>query len=819
MSRTTPGVARGLVLMVGFLTTSLVAGVLGAGLAMPLVGATGTVAQGGVSFFDSLPSELDRGQLSEFSRVLAADNTEIARFYDENRTYTKLSSISPLMRQAIVAIEDSRFYEHGGIDPRGVIRAVVNNSSGGDTQGASTLTQQYVKNVLVEAAQAKGDEAGIRAATAQTKARKLREMKIAIGLEKKLTKDQILEGYLNIAFFSNSTYGVEAASQLYFSKPSLKLTLPEAATLAGMVQQPSRFNPLQYKAASEKRRNIVLARMLQLGMITQADHDAAIKTRLTLKVKRPKNGCANAGFNGYFCDYVDTYITTDPDNLFAALGKTPEERRDTLRRGGLTIVTTLDPRVQKKAQEAVNKKVPVTDKSGIGAAAVTVEPGTGNIIAMAQNRIFDPDPNPQRGRTTVNYNTDSAYGGSAGFQTGSTFKAFTLAAWLSAGKSLNATVDGKKRTFSGSGFRTCSGPGTESYTPANAADGAEDFPMSVMQATADSVNVAYVDMEHQIGICAVKKTAEALGVHLAKPNDTEKCKKKIDDRLPDCIPSLTLGVKEIAPLTMASAYAAFAAGGVYCKPRVVSRILKPAANGQKPTPVPIKPPACKQAVSPAVAAGTSQALKGVLTNGTASRIGPISGYPSAGKTGTTNDYGDSWFVGYTAQRSTAVWVSDPGRVDRKTGQLVRRKLRDITIGGQFYSRVFGATIAAPIWKDVMTTAMKVGKFEPRGFGTTPGNLLISDRKAVPNVLGKSGAEAGRILLGAGFKVSINPNRVPSKYPAFSVADTSPAPGSRVSPGTTITVTFSSGPVGGGNGNGNGNGFGFGNGRGNGGGNG
>ena len=389
MTRSTPRAARGLVLMVGFLATSVVAGVLGAGLAMPLVGATGSIAQGGVSFFDSLPTALKRDRLAEGSTLYANDGkTVLARFYDENRVYRPLSQISPLVQQAVLAIEDSRFYQHGGIDPRGVVRALVNNQTGGRVQGASTLTQQYIKNVLVEAAQAADDQAAVDAATVQTKSRKVREMKLAIGLEKQLSKDKILEGYLNIAFFSNSTYGVEAATLLYFGHPASKLTLPEAAALAGMVQQPSVFNPIRYLEAGTKRRNVVLGRMLTLGMITQTDYQKATAAPIKLKISQPRNGCANAGVYGYFCDFLDKTITQDAS--FAALGKTEEERSKALRRGGLRIVTTLDPRIQKAAQAAVNERVPPTDKSELGAAAVTVEPGSGKILAMTQNRVFDP---------------------------------------------------------------------------------------------------------------------------------------------------------------------------------------------------------------------------------------------------------------------------------------------------------------------------------------------------------------------------------------------------------------------------------------------
>ena len=331
-------------LLAGFVAVSVVAGFLLAGLVLPAVGATGTLARAGLDFFDSLPSDLQTQPLSQQSTMIAYDGKKavtIAHFYEENRFVVPLQSIAPVMRDAIVAIEDSRFYEHGGIDPRGVLRAFVNNNSGGGTQGASTLTQQYVKNVRLEEAVANGDVAAQDQVTARTYSRKIQEMKLAIALEKRLSKDEILDRYLNIALFGDSTYGIEAASRYFFNKHANQLTLPEAATLAGLVQSPTTYNPRNHPDRTKKRRDIVLERMFTLHYIDLPQFVAARSTPLGIHLTKSRNGCANAGVYAYFCDYVRQQIVKNKG--FAALGKTEAERDKMLRRGGLTIVTTLNP--------------------------------------------------------------------------------------------------------------------------------------------------------------------------------------------------------------------------------------------------------------------------------------------------------------------------------------------------------------------------------------------------------------------------------------------------------------------------------------------
>jgi membrane peptidoglycan carboxypeptidase len=684
--------------LVLFLLVSVLAGALSVVvLASPVVlGATFVDASTGA--FADLPSTLTTPALSQTSTMVAADGSRIASFYSENRKVVPLAQMSPWARKAIVAIEDARFYDHGAVDPRGVVRAAVNNLTGGGTQGASTLTQQYVKNLLVEQALGSGDNAAIQAATAPTLSRKVREVRLALGLEQQLSKDQILAGYLNIVYFGQNSYGIEAAAQRYFGVHATRLTLPQAALLAGMVQEPVNDDPIKHPSAAKARRNVVLKAMLDERMITPAHYRSAVRTPIRITGNALPNGCTGAGRKGFFCEAAIRSIQTDPQ--FAALGATPADRLTAISRGGLVLRTTLDPATQAGAVEAVGARIPVRDRSGIAAAAVTVEPGTGKVLSMAQNRTYSVSAG--RGRTSINYATDASLGGATGFQTGSSFKPFTLATWLAQGHTLDETVDATPRAYPFDDFSSCGDrlQGTQPYSPGNS-EGSETGEMSVLRATADSVNTAYVSMESRLDLCDIAGTAESLGVHLASPQQECSPKEPATTKLPTCLPSLTLGVATISPLTMASAYGGFATGGTYCPPVLVRAIDRRSSDGSPATTsLPVPTSQCRQALDSQVASGVNEALSHVLTEGTAAGVGPLSDWPSAGKTGTTDGPYDTWFVGYTAQRSTAVWVGDPGSAEG------RRVLRDIEIGGRYYGIVYGASIAAPIWKDLMTTAQQ-----------------------------------------------------------------------------------------------------------------
>ncbi len=686
--------------LAGLAALAMMAGILGSGLALPLVAVAASSVDAGSSAFTSLPDDIPTVSLPQTTVVLDARGRPIARLYDQNRLRVPLTAMSVQVQHAIVAVEDSRFFEHGPVDPRGLARAVVADASGHPIQGASTLTQQYAKNLLLEQDLQAGNTAGAKADVARTVSRKVRELRLAISLERHLTKEQILERYLNIVYFGQGAYGVQAAAERFFGVSAAKVDLAQAATLAGLVQNPAAYDPVQHPDAARQRRNVVLADMRAQGMIAAAQYAKAAATKVKVTGKAAPEGCSASGTTGFFCDYVVQSLLRDP--AYAALGATAGQRQQALLTGGLVIHTTLDPSTQAAAVQAVDAKVPPKDASRLGAAAVTVEPGTGAVVAMAENRTFSATAGS--GRTSVNYTTDASLGGASGFQTGSSFKPFTLATWLEHGGNLGDVVDATKRGFPFSSFTSCGRPlsGTKPYVPGNS-EGTETGPMSVLDATVNSVNVAYVTMETHLDLCDVAKTAEALGVHTATPQQVCSARDKATTDLPTCLPSLTLGVENVAPLTMAAAYAGFASGGTYCAPMPVSSITSRASPAAKETTVLKAHPSCHRALSGAVATGVNTALEQVLTRGTAAGTGPLVPWPSAGKTGTTDGPYDSWFVGYTAQRSTAVWVGDPGRtVHGKAGRL---RLTNVTVAGTYYPIVYGASIAAPIWKQLMTHAM------------------------------------------------------------------------------------------------------------------
>jgi len=796
--------SRAFALLGAFVAVSVVIGLLLAGLALPGAYATGAATHAGVTFFDSLPDELAEPPLSEQSTVLDANGTPIAHFYDERRILVPLSKISPYMQKAIIAIEDSRFYSHGGVDVKGLTRAFVNNQvNDGGVQGASTLTQQLIKLRNFEAATSSGDSAGQTAALSQNYTRKLQEVRLAIALEKRKSKDDILTDYLNIANFGDSSYGVEAASQYFFNGTNAyKLTLPQAALLAGLVQSPSRYNPILHPEAATARRKLVLARMLELNDITQAEYTAAVAAPLGVTQRIPNNGCVDAHEDGYFCAYIRNVMSKDP--AFSSLGKTEQERTETLKRGGLTIRTTLIAKIQSAAQAAVNARVPTGDPSRVGSTAVTVEPGTGKVLAMVQNRRYDPSGKP--GDTVINYNVDQEFGSGNGFQTGSTAKLFTLTTWLLKGKGLYDVVDASRTTIPASDYESCKGPLGGPPIEVHNSEGHENGQMTVMDATKNSVNVAFMDMASKLTLCDIAATATKLGVHKAHAYDAGDCQ-GVNTAMPDCTPSMVLGAIDIAPLTMASAYATIAADGVYCKPIMVTSITD---RDGKPLAVPGSK--CNQAIDPNVAHGVTYALKPVLISGTAAGNGI--GRPAAGKTGTTDDSVDTWFVGYTPQRATAVWVGwnpDPGKSQRSP-------LRSMKIGSRFYGgQIYGATIAAPIWREIMNVAND--GLPAKDWPNPTGKVLEGSSVRLPNVIGRTLDEATGVLEAAGFQVSVGAP-VPSDITPDRVAETSPKAGARVAPKSAIVLhpgdgTGVPGGVPGGNGqggNGQGNGQGQGNGN-------
>ena len=746
-------------LLLGFVVLSTVAGLLMAGLAIPAVGATGQAAKGGVDFFNDLPSEFTVSPLAQQSRILDADGKLIANPYDENRIIVPLKKISKNMQNAQIAIEDSRFYEHGGLDVRGFSRAMISNLQGGDVQGASTLTQQFVKITLQENALKRGDKEAAKAATTKTYSRKLQELKYALNVEENFTKDQILEGYLNLVYYGDQAYGVEAASLNYFGVSASKLNLSQAALMAGIVQQPTAFNPVLNPKEAQTRRNVVLDRMQSLGLATAKDVAAAKKVAVKSMIKKkPVKGVCHRSAQPYFCAYVLEYLQKAPQ--MAVLGKTPADRLKTINQGGLTIRTTLKPAMQKAAQKEITKAVKIGNKQNLGAAATIVEPGSGKVLAMAQATDF--------AKFQTNVNVDQKYGGGElGYQFGSTAKTFAVVTALEKGMPLTGTIKvpfatgSKGYLFKDKKLLTEKCGANEPWSVKN------DYPsggkmMTLGEGLAKSINTWAAQLVINVGPCDVRDTMTKMGLH--KGNG-----KPIDPYISD----VTLGSGTTNPMSIASAYATLAASGKYCEPYPITSITTPDKKAIK-----VPGPQCKQVISADVADGVTYLLKGTLDFGTAAGNWDNKARPAAGKTGTTEGHNQGWFIGYTKQLSTAVWIGNLKPASKK-GKMY-------SLNGKCFgdygciSQVFGGTVSAPVWSKIMRAASK--GMPVKDFPAPSSKIRSGDLVQLPGVIGASVSKATARLEAAGFDAYVAGN-VASSMAAGTVAYTDPAgsafPGSKI----------------------------------------
>ena len=679
----------------GLLAVCLLAGVLLAAFFLPVVTAMSAAAKDGANLFNSLPSELDVAPLNEASRIEAADGSLLATFYSENRVMVPLDKIDEDLQHAVVAVEDRRFYQHNGFDPQGTFRALVSNLSGKSLQGGSTLTQQYVKNALLMDAFQRGDDEAIKAATESSLIRKLREAKIAISLEKKWSKNEILNGYLNVAQFGPSQYGVETAAQHYFSKSAEDLTPGEAALLAGITNSPNGNDPVKHPKNALKRRNQVLYDMYQLGYINKEEYETSKEQPIEdmLKITDARAGCSTAGGNGFFCDYVTRTLMRDPK-----FGKTKEERRRLLYGGGLTIKTTLDPARQKIAQDIVNRKVPADSESGFGHAIVSVEPGSGKVRVMAQNRTFNPYKDAKPGETSLNYTAPSYLGGGNGFPVGSTFKPFVLTTFLSDGGSIWNSVPRGSNTFNNFPAHCLKKGRWRSGTGWRLKDAGRDIhgSMSVLDATKFSINTAYANIALRTDLCNIADTARTLGAVPGNWDDADpKLKEKsVNDMFGTNLSpaSQVIGEINIPAVSMAAAYAAFAAEGKYCKPQPIEAVID--RNGKE---LPFTSSECTQAIKPEVANAVAWTLMQGLSDPKGTGKGKtIPGHDAGGKTGTSGKQYHTWYVGFTKNLSTAVWFGNPTSNRRPTGVKVD--------GQRLVGNVWGSTVSLPTWQEFMIKA-------------------------------------------------------------------------------------------------------------------
>jgi membrane peptidoglycan carboxypeptidase len=769
--------------ILGFVGLSALAGILVTAAVTPALAVTGMAANNGISMFENLPGYLNVGELSEKTDIYATagDGSAVllASFFDENREEVPWEAISQYVKDAAIAGEDPRFYEHGGVDIQGTIRGALSTYVlNQDVQGGSSITQQYVKNVLInngirEAETEEEKEAAYAAATETSPERKLKEMRYAIALEKKFSKDDILRGYLNIAAFGGRVYGIESAAQYYFAKAAADVTLAEAASLIAIVNHPEKFRldypesetngaatvvdgqPVPY-ADNKQRRDYILGEMLKEQKITQEEHDAAVATPVTPLIKEPSTGCQTAQGSAFFCDYVKNVIINEFDDPATA---DVDEGVQLLQQGGLQVYTTLDVDMQNAAVTAIGENVPFVDpRFNVGSVAVTVQPGTGKILAMAQNKNYSEDPDVTAADpsfTSVNYSTDFPYGGSSGLQPGSTYKVFTLAEWLNAGHSLRESFNGSRRAFT-SFTDSCTGNWSDpaGYNPRND-DGR--IANNAVDATAWSVNSSFMAMAQQLDLCKIKQTAQAFGIHRADGGDLQMN------------PSDVLGTQEIAPVTMAAAFAGLANNGLTCTPIAIDKIVK--ADGTELT-----PPAsnCTQSVTPEVAHAMTYAMQQTFAGGgTATASDPETGIAHIGKTGTTDGAKDTWMIGASTKAATAVWV---GNV---VGDANLRDL-DFDSGG-------AATARHRIWPRIMEVADN--KYGGDDFPEPDASFFKQVLVDVPQVVGLSLEEAKKALESAGF-VFQDGGQQDSNLPAGTVSGTDPS--GQAGRGATIRVFTSNG---------------------------
>lgn len=681
-----PGKTKAAALLV---VIALGAGLLAGIASIPILAVTGIVTRDAARTFNALPVA-GLGLLPARSELLDSHGNLIAYYYPRNiyRVPVRYGQIAPVMRHAIIAIEDERFYQHGALDLRGTIRAMTTTLSGAGTQGGSDIAQQYVKNACILAAQNPQQAARCSAVTV---ARKLTELRVAANVMRRMTRHQLLAAYLNAAYFNHQAYGVQVAAQFYFSTPARSLTLTQAAMLAGLVQNPAAFDPLEHPGAAAERRNIVLQRMAQLHYISRAQAASAESQPLGLDTSSVplQTGCFSdaARKAAFFCDYVLSVLRSDPfyAKVWTALNET----------GGMTISTTLGPGDQGAANHAVNFVEPMNSdyyNPGNNAdAEVLIQPGTGYIRAIAINRPFGTGP----GHTTIDYAVNSRYGASAGVQTGSSSKVFTLVTALKEGKPFGYHLRVTSPTTVGP-YYNCHGGYVPPFKVINAEGPQSAKTYTIYNGTTASINAFYATLEQRVGLCSVVRTAASMG--LTRADGTRLLRR--DPHLPansnladDNYPSFTLGSVYVSPLNMAAAYATLAARGVYCRPTAIKAI-----TGRDGGSIPVESAGCHRVITGSVADAANYVLQGVLGGGGTAFNRGI-GIPAAAKTGTANGGYYAAFAGYTPRLAGYVSVFNPFSPTGSGAMIYpRADYREVDGSLSAPSQMFGDNAPGATWQ-------------------------------------------------------------------------------------------------------------------------
>lgn len=693
--------------------------VLGGALALTLiftllVSGVGIAAGAGIvgNWFDDLPDMDDPTAFSvpQTTKVYSADGVLLANLYLENRQIVPLDQISPHLLNAVVAVEDERFYKHKGVDYVGIVRALITKITTGRTEGASTLTQQFIRNTILNDERF---EISLR--------RKAREAYLALELEKKYAKDDILGMYVNTVYYGEGAYGAESASLTYFNKHANELTVAEAAMLAGLPQRPGDLSPYDNAEGAVSRRQWVLAKMFEQGYISSEEYEAAKVEGLALQ-RSPE--LDEQGIYGapYFVAHVKKLLQEEYGTSLVF-------------QGGLTVYTTLDTTMQTYAEEAVRG---ILDRpEDPDAALVAIDPNNGYIKALVGGRDWNTNK--------FNFATQARR------QPGSSFKIFTLVTALEEGMPPSRKLDSSSPAVIPTGT-------SRPWKVGNAEGGGGRGYITLQQATVGSVNTAFARLIAEMGAEKVARTARRMGI------ETE-----VQPYL-----SITLGSQEVTPLEMTSAVGTLAADGRHFPHLAVTKIVD--SQGQTLFEA---QPVGEQVITHNIAYAATQILKGVISGGTATRANI--GRPAAGKTGTTQDYRDAWFVGYTPQLVAAVWM----------GYTPERPMRNV-----HGRKVFGGTFPAPIWHDFMIRALE--NMPKLDFNSAPAPDYTWkkdwDEPGVPGVSGMTQAAAIEALKAAGFGNFQVASAYSDSVPAGLVAYTDPPAGSRSNPTTTVvTIVISNGP--------------------------
>jgi membrane peptidoglycan carboxypeptidase len=742
---------------VGWLMLAIVgmAAVVVAGVT-PLVLTAGSAAKSVADRFLNASCDVHETAPPQASTLLARDGkTVLAHLFTQNRTPVRMSEVPRPLIRGLIATEDRRFYDHHGVDLRGLFRAALHDASGGDTQGGSTLTMQYVKQVRYYQARTAAQR---NAAIASNLSRKLQNAKCALQIERHYTKQQILQKYLDIAFFGENAYGIATAAKTYFNTPVSKLAVPQSALLVGLLQAPSQYDPFLHPQAARDRRNEVLANMAAVGSLSPALAAHYQRAPLTLASKQPPpvpQGCAHANPKilnaGFFCDYVLSWLHDHGVS---------QQQLDT---GGLRVVTTLNARLQNSGQRAIWR-------AGLHAAAdyvlvmPSIDPRSGNVTTMITSRKYGIRG---RGRSSDPLFT-AAYAGA-----GSTYKYFTAAAALKAGAPASlklTTTDNRYRT------KHCA----TKYRVHNAGNYPDTMPLR--DALPQSSNTYFVALEDQFFGCRlgpVVDTAETLGMNrLREPLNDSTSTPIAKDVVQSQEPTFTLGQEPTSALELTGAFAAAANDGIFCPPVPIVRVTGPGGRHTA-----VQRPSCHRALSPYVARTLVTFMRRDTHDGTAASY--FHGWYGsgrsdvAGKTGTDNNAADNgnaalWFVGMTPHLVSSAALVDPASPKATVHGLPG-------LPDSFVSQdVFGA-YAATYWLAAYGPVL-------HGHWSWPSVAALRGVR-VPSVLGRSRTAAIARLHAAGFQVRVVPQACGSSRRPGTVAYQQPP---RATRGSTVTICLSNG---------------------------